>query len=156
MSGRVEALWIKRALRGVMDPVDEVTMVENGGIENDANFGRSKRQVTVIEKEIFDAIAKDLPNVTPSMRRANVMVSGIELNKTRDQILTLGDVRILIHGRTRPCERMDAQLPGLTAALDPEWYGGAYGVVLNDGAIRLGDPASFGAPVAEAAQSSGD
>ena len=156
MSGTVEALWIKRALRGVMDPVDEVALVENGGIANDANFGRSKRQVTVIEKEIFDAIARDLPDVAPAMRRANVMVSGVELNETRDHVLTLGDVRIRIHGRTRPCERMDEQLPGLTAALDPAWYGGAYGVVLNDGTVSVGDSASVEVPVAEPALDSGD
>jgi MOSC domain-containing protein YiiM len=148
MSGRVEALWIKRALRGVMDPVDGVRLVENGGIENDANFGRAKRQVTVIEKEVFDAIAADLPGVDPAMRRANVMISGVQLNETRDQILTLGGVRIHIHGRTRPCERMDEQLPGLTAALGPEWYGGAYGVVLNDGEINVGDEASLSVPAA--------
>jgi len=154
MSGRVEALWIKRAHRGVMDPVTDVMMVENGGIENDANFGRSKRQVTVIEKEVFDAIARDLPAVDPAMRRANVMISGVALNETRDQILTLGGVRIHVHGRTRPCERMDEQLPGLTAALDPEWYGGAYGVVLNDGEVRVGDGASLEVPVPEAVATS--
>ena len=38
---------------------------------------------------------------------------------------------------------MDAQVEGLTAALDPNWAGGAYGVVLNDGQIRVGDEASI-------------
>ena len=156
MTGRVEALWIKRAHRGVMDPVDDVRFVENGGIDNDANFGRSKRQVTIIEKEVFDAIADTLPGVDPAMRRANVMISGVQLNETRDQILTLGNVRIHIHGRTRPCERMDEQLPGLTKALVPEWYGGAYGVVLNDGEIKIGDEASLSVPVPEPAATAND
>lgn len=31
MTGRIEALWIKRAHRGVMDPASMVTLVENRG-----------------------------------------------------------------------------------------------------------------------------
>jgi MOSC domain-containing protein YiiM len=146
MSGKVEALWTKRAHRGPMDPVEEMTLVEGKGIDEDANFGRSKRQVTVIEKEVFDRIVAALPDVEPSMRRANVMVSGIRLENTRGHVLSLGDVKIQLFGETRPCERMDAQVQGLTAALDPHWSGGAYGVVMNDGQIRVGDEASIENP----------
>ena len=144
MSGRIEALWIKRAHRGVMDPAETVTLVENNGIATDANFGRSKRQVTVIEKEVFDRIRAELPAVEPSMRRANVMVSGVRLEGSRNRILTLGRVRIRLYGETRPCERMDAQVAGLTSALDPEWNGGVFGVVLDDGEISVGDTATLG------------
>jgi MOSC domain-containing protein YiiM len=143
MNGTVEALWIKRAHRGPMDPVDSVTMIGGRGIETDANSGRSKRQVTVIEKEVFDRIRTELPDAEPFMRRANVMVSGLRLQNTRGRILRLGDVRIRIWGETRPCERMDAQVPGLTAALDPHWNGGVFGVVLDDGEVRAGDSASL-------------
>lgn len=149
MSGKVEALWTKRAHRGPMDPVDEMTLVEGKGIDEDANFGRSKRQVTVIEQEVFDRIMAELPDVEPSMRRANVMVSGIRLENTRGHVLSLGNVKIQLFGETRPCERMDAQVQGLTAALDPEWSGGAYGVVMNGGQIRVGDEASITGPVAD-------
>jgi MOSC domain-containing protein YiiM len=97
--------------------------------------------VTVIEKEVFDRIREELPDVEPHMRRANVMVSGVRLKESRDRILHLGGVRIHIHGETRPCERMDAQVTGLTAALDPDWNGGVYGVVLDGGEIRVGDEA---------------
>lgn len=143
MSGRVEALWTKRAHRGVMDSAEQVTMTAGQGIDDDANYGRSKRQVTVIEKEVFDEIQRDLPDVEPYMRRANVMVSGLRLEHSRNHILTLGGVRIRLYGETRPCERMDAQVPGFTAALDPNWRGGAYGVVLDDGVVSVGDVASI-------------
>ncbi len=126
-----------------MDAADAVTMVANKGIESDANFGRSKRQVTVISKEVFDEIRATLPEVDPSMRRANVMVSGLELEQSRDKILTLGSVKIRLYGETRPCERMDQQVQGLTAALDPHWNGGVYGVVLNDGVVPVGAEASL-------------
>jgi MOSC domain-containing protein YiiM len=126
-----------------MDPADSVTVVENQGIETDANFGRSRRQVTIIEKEVFDRIALELPAVKPFMRRANVMVSGLSLAHARHRVLRLGDVRIRILGETRPCERMDAQVPGLTAALDPDWNGGVFGVVLSGGSLGVGNAAAF-------------
>lgn len=139
--GRIEALWTKRARRGVMDRRDRIRLLAGQGVAEDANLGRSKRQVTVIEKEVFERIAAELPGVEPYMRRANVMVSGVALADSRGRILRLGGVRILIHGETRPCERMDAQAPGLTAALSPAWNGGVYGVVLDDGYVSVGDDA---------------
>ena len=143
VTGRVEALWTKRARRGPMDPAEGVRMAAGKGIETDANFGRSRRQVTVIEREVFETIRETLPDADPAMRRANVMVSGIRLKDTRDGILRLGAVRLHVRGETRPCERMDAQCPGLTAALDPDWNGGVYAVVLDDGEVRVGDEARW-------------
>lgn len=139
--GRVEALWIKRARRGPMDPVSTARLVGGKGIETDANFGRGRRQVTVMEREAFERIRETLPDADPAMRRANVMVSGVRLVGTRDRILALGSVRLHIRGETRPCERMDEQCPGLTLALDPDWRGGVYAVVLDDGEISVGDRA---------------
>ena len=110
MSGKVEAIWTKRAHGGVMDSADQATLVEGEGLVGDANFGAT-RQVTVIEKEVFDRIEAELPDSGPVMRRANIMVSGIRLEDSRDQVLTLGDVKIRIRGETRPCELMDEQCP---------------------------------------------
>jgi len=149
MAGRVEAIWLKRAVRGPMDATDDVTLVAGRGIEGDANFGRSKRQVTIIEREILDDVRRSLPAAEPRMRRANFMVSGIRLEDSREQVLTLGGVRLLIKGETRPCERMNAQCPGLTSALEPRWRGGVFGVVLDDGPVRVGDAVSLEAAVPE-------
>lgn len=150
--GRVEALWTKRASRGPMDQVQRVTMIANQGIAGDANLGRRKRQVTVIEKEVFDHISAEFPDADPSMRRANIMLSGVRLEEARNHVLTLGDVRVRLIGETRPCERMDEQCEGLTAALDRYWGGGAYGVVLDDGEVSVGDAVTLTAPEAELPQ----
>jgi len=152
MSGRIEALWSKRAHRGPMDAAERLALVAGRGIRDDANFGRSRRQVTVIEKEVLDAVIAELPEVEPSMRRANVMVSGVRLEESRGKVLSLGAVRIHLFGETRPCERMDEQVPGLTAALDPEWRGGAYGVVLDEGEIAVGDPVTLATATAAEAE----
>jgi MOSC domain-containing protein YiiM len=147
MGGKVEAIWSKRAHGGVMDSADQATLVEGEGLVGDANFGAT-RQVTVIEKEVFDRIAAELPDSGPVMRRANIMVSGIRLENSRDQVLTLGDVKIRIRGETRPCELMDEQCPGLRNALDLYWGGGVHGSVIQGGELRVGDAATIEAAVA--------
>lgn len=143
--GALDAIWIKPVKLGAMDPVDTAILVADAGIVGNSNQN-GKRQVTIIEREVFDEIRRSLPDAEPYMRRANFMVSGIRLDNTRHHILTVGDVRIQLWGETRPCERMDAQCPGLTAALDPHWRGGAYGVVMNDGEVRVGDTVTLTPP----------
>jgi len=141
--GRVEAIWVKRSFGGVMDPADEVDLVAGKGIVHDASFGRSRRQVTVIEKEVFDRVRRSLPEAEPAMRRANIMVSGVRLAESRNRVLRVGGVRLRLGGETTPCERMDEQCEGLRAALASDWGGGAHGVVLDDGLVRVGDEATL-------------
>lgn len=148
MNGRVEALWTKRAHRGVMDAHPEVTCVAGSGI--DGNTCRSStRQVTIISREQWDAMMRELgAAVDPAARRANIMVSGVDLAGTRGRVLRMGAVRVLIRGETRPCERMDEALPGLRMAMDAEWRGGAFGEVLDDGPLTVGDAVTWDEGVA--------
>ncbi len=143
MAGKIEAIWVKRSFGGVMDPAKEAGLVAGKGMKRDASFGRSRRQVTLIEKEVFDRVRASLPSAEPSMRRANIMLSGVRLEGTKRRVLRLGGVRILIQGETRPCERMDEQCDGLREALSPSWGGGVYGMVLDDGLVRVGDKAEL-------------
>ena len=142
---RIEEIWIKPVRKEPMAPAESATFVRDQGIVGNANQG-GQRQVTVIEKEDFDRIRMSLPDAEPIMRRANIMVSGIRLEGTLEHVLSLGGVRLLIQGETRPCPRMDAQCQGLTAALDPQWNGGVYGIVLDDGEVRVGDQVSMSPP----------
>ena len=75
----------------------------------------------------------------PVVRRANVMVSGIDLEASKGQVLRLGASSILIRGETRPCNIMEAACPGLREALQPHWRGGVYGEVVEGGQVRVGD-----------------
>jgi MOSC domain-containing protein YiiM len=38
---------------------------------------------------------------------------------------------------------MDDALPGLHAAMRPDWRGGVFAQVLDDGIIRIGDPIAW-------------
>jgi MOSC domain-containing protein YiiM len=140
MKGRLEAIWLKRAKRGPMDPVPEASLVADRGIVGNADQG-GRRQVTIIERETWDAMMGELDaQLDPAARRANLMVSGVRLKASRGMILDVGACRIRIMGETRPCEQMDEALPGLRRAMAEPWRGGAFGVILGDGHIRVGDP----------------
>lgn len=139
VAGRLEAIWVKRATRGPMDPVSRAALVAGKGIVGNADQG-GKRQVTIISGDVFDALRSDLgPRLDPAMRRANLMLRGVALAETRGRTLAVGGVRVRVYGETRPCERMDEALPGLRAALGPDWRGGVYGEVLDDGEVAVGD-----------------
>ena len=139
MRGRLEAIWVKRAHHGPMDEKAEVMLEAGKGILGNVDRSR-RRQVTIIEREAWDAATKEAgASAPPSGRRANLMISGVRLANTRGRVLRVGGVRIAIGGETTPCERMDDVAPGLRDALTPEWRGGVFGTVLDDGAITVGD-----------------
>ena len=142
--GQLEAIWIKTAHGGAMQPLSEANTEKNKGLVGDVSFGRSKRQVTLIEKEVFSVLGDRFSgSVKPEMRRANFMVTGIELKETVGRILSIGDLKVEIFGETKPCKIMDDGFQGLREALVDEWKGGVYGCVLNDAVVKLGDPVSW-------------
>ena len=133
------AIWIKTSHGGAMDPVTETRLVAGQGVEGSADAD-GKRQVTLLEKEAWDRIMAAMDaDVDPAARRANLLVSGIKLAASAGRTLRVGPCRIRIQGDTTPCGLLDDARPGLRQALVPDWNGGVYGEVLDDGDISIGE-----------------
>ena len=126
-----------------MDAAGEAELVAGRGIVGTATQG-GRRQVTIIEQEIWEDIMGRLgADLSPSARRANLMVSNLPLAESRGRVLRIGACRIRIFGETKPCNIMDEALDGLRDALRPNWGGGAFGEVIEGGAIAVGDAVAW-------------
>jgi MOSC domain-containing protein YiiM len=137
--GRLEAIWLKRARLGPMDRVESATLVPGRGLAGNANQG-GRRQVAILSREAWEELMAELgADLDPAARRANLLVSGVVLERSRGSELRVGPARIRLLGELTPCERMEEALPGLQEALRRGWRGGAYGEVLAGGVVRVGD-----------------
>jgi len=140
---QLERIWIKRFHGGPMDPVKTAELRQGTGIVGNANQG-GWRQVTIMATREWDQVVEALATpVDPSTRRANLLVSGIDLAQTRDKIIRVGNCRLRVRGETRPCNLMDQAEPGLRDALASQWRGGVFAEVLDDGSIQTGDSVAW-------------
>jgi len=142
MSAHLAAIFIKRAHGGVMDSTTVATLDERG-IVGDANRG-GFRAITLISIERWTELMAEMhADLGPEARRANLVLSGIDLENSRGRTLAIGGCRLLIGGETRPCELMDEAAPGLQQAMRAHWGGGAYATVVTSGQIAVGDPVDW-------------
>ena len=141
--GRLERIWLKRARRGPMDPVDAAEVEAGRGIVGNLHYG-GRRQVTIVDAEEWERrVGSPGATLDPAARRANLLIRDVDLADSRGRTLAVGGCRIRIGGETKPCERMDEALPGLREALYQEWGGGAWGGIVQGGTIAVGDPVEW-------------
>lgn len=142
-AGRLDGIWLKRSHRGPMDPFTTAHLVAGQGIAGSIDRSR-RRQVTIISREVWERLMARLgADAHPSARRANLMVSGIELSNTRGRVLRIGAGRLVVGGELTPCERMDEVHAGLRELMRPDWGGGVFAQVLDEADIRVGDPVAW-------------
>lgn len=138
-AGRVEAIWLKRASGGPMDAVESTVLETDRGLRGNANRG-GRRQVTIITRERWAELMRELgADLDPRVRRANLMISGLDLQDSRGRLLRVGGTLLRINGETRPCAQMEDSHAGLQALMRERWGGGAFAEVLEGGLVRIGD-----------------
>ena len=99
------------------------------------------RQITVLAREAWEAAVAEIGDsgLPWTIRRANLLVEGVELPRAKGGVLSVGPVRLEVTGQTYPCIRMEEARAGLLKALASDWRGGVTCRVLSGGQIGLGD-----------------
>lgn len=138
--GKLEAIWIKRMKGGPMDRRRRAPLRAGRGLVDNANQG-GRRQVVLMDTDRWARLEEQIgTSLDPSVRRANLLVSGVQLAENKRRVLQVGQCRIRIFGEAQPCEQMDEAFPGLREAMESGWGGGVLGEVLDDGEIAVGEP----------------
>lgn len=132
---------VKQQKRAPMQTLERAFISLDKGVENDFRGKPSKRQVTVMSHKAWQEATSllsttDLPWTT---RRANLLVDELTLENSVGQMITIGEVELLITQETDPCERMQEAAVGLFDALKPHWRGGVCCRVIREGQVELGD-----------------
>jgi MOSC domain-containing protein YiiM len=137
------AIFIKRAKGGRMDAHLAAVLEPGRGLVGNADRG-GRRQVTLLSDERWAELMQEVgASLGAEARRANLLISGIDLENTRGRVLHVGQCRLRIGGETRPCEQMEDAAAGLQKAMRERWGGGAFAEVLDGGPIAVGDAVSW-------------
>lgn len=142
--GRLLGIAVRTATKVPMSELAAAEVSTARGVADDFRGRPGKRQVTVLAREAWEAACARLDAELPwTLRRANLLVEGLDLEQTAGRRLRVGGALLEVTCETDPCRVMDLQHPGLREALAPDWRGGASCRVLEGGPIAVGDAADF-------------
>lgn len=148
--GTVAYIYVADRARKPMQSLDSVRAISGRGLEGDRYFdaqgtffknerSRPDREITLIEQEALEALARDYSvELGPEESRRNIVTAGISLNHLVGREFMVGAARL--HGirLCEPCghlERMTGRkLKGLVHR------GGMRAQIVDSGEIKVGDP----------------
>ena len=131
--GKIIHLQLKPAEGEPMRVVDQVEAIADRGLRDDANAGRTKRQVLIIERELLDEFQLPIGDV-----RENITVEGLQLAGTpAGARMRVGQALLEVTLDCAPCEFIEGKRPGLRKAM--EGKRGTLFKVIEGGEIRVGD-----------------
>lgn len=141
-AGKLEWIGLRPARRAPLQSFNHVEVLADHGLAGDHKAQRAggKRQVTLIQREHLDAMAKLLGRgaVDPALLRRNLVISGINLLALRDMQFEIGGVVFEGTGLCEPCSRMEEAL-GSGGYNAMRGHGGIIARVISGGIIRTGD-----------------
>ncbi len=143
-TGEVIGLARHQARRAPIEEMVSARITMESGVEGDCHGQPGPSQIAVVGEEGWHAAITDLGADLPwTLRRANLLIRGIDLFNTTGMRLHLGDVILEITGENEPCWVMDKQHRGLRKALTPEWRAGVACRVIHGGTIKVSDRVSL-------------
>ncbi len=138
--GNLTGIAFKLEKFGKMIVCDSANVSTVTGVAQDVRGGKGKRQVTVLDTQRYHDACKEIgKELDWTIRRANLLIEGIDLFQSKGKYLCVNELVLEITGETTPCYRMDEQCEGLKTALIPEWRGGVCCRVIRGGEIKIGD-----------------
>ena len=130
----IKALFLKPASGQPMRPSSELVLIQNLGIEGDHSFGRTTRQVLLVDQGVLDEFGLEAGDL-----RENVTVEGLELNAlNHGSKIQIGTACIQVYGDCTPCSKLEDLQSGLQEAILGRR--GILATVLQGETIRIGDP----------------
>ncbi len=140
MSGTLLNIAMHTASRSPMIELDATTIALGTGLANDFRGKPGKREVTVLSKERWaeacEALGAELPW---TLRRANLLIEGIDFDNVLGKQLRIGEVLLKVNGECEPCRRMNEAHKGLKKALKPRLRAGLLCSVFVPGEVKKGD-----------------
>ena len=141
-AGKLEWIGIRAERRAPVASLDQVEAIAGYGLAGDhyASKSNGKRQVTLIQSEHLEAVAKILgkSEVRADGVRRNLLVSGISLLALRNRQFRIGAVLLEGSGPCEPCSRMEEVL-GVGGYNAMRGHGGITARILEGGVLAVGD-----------------
>lgn len=136
MSGLVEAIHISAEKHALPQPVDSVT-VSDEGMEGDRYFGRG--DITLVEAEALEGLRDDTGiELSPAEVRRQVLTRGVRLNDLLGKRFRVGEVEAIGAEWCEPCNHLQSMTyPGVLNGLVHR--GGLRADVVTPGRISVGD-----------------
>ena len=130
--------------RALIEELSSAVITLERGVEGDCHGQPGPSQVTVVGEEGWRAAIAELDaDLAWTLRRANLLIRGIDLFNRTGMRLRIGEVVLEITGENDPCWVMDKQYGGLRKALTPHWRAGVACRVINGGTVKIGDRVSL-------------
>ncbi len=137
----LQAIATRADKRAPMDLHTRIYVDAASGLAGDAHRKPGRAQVSIVSAEKWaDACAALGADLPWTLRRANLLVSGVPLEPVVGKRLSIGSLMLEVTMETDPCERMDEQHAGLKRALETDARGGVRCRIVQSGWIGVGDP----------------
>ena len=142
LPGKVEWIGIRAERRAPVASVTKAEAIAGYGLAGDhyASNCNGKRQVTLIQAEHLEAVAKFLgkSEIRVDRVRRNLLVSGVNLYVLRDRKFRIGAILLEGSGPCDPCSRMEEVL-GIGGYNAMRGHGGITARILEGGVFGVGE-----------------